>query len=557
MGRYSATTSRPRPWWRSPVAIGGLTVVLAAGATVGIAQMVAGQESPNGATSAAPDPTSTSTDLDSDTVLAGEDATPAEPTAGPGCAQLDALTVAAAPGIVPVLEQAAPEACIDLEIVPSTASVGATSMRNGEVDAWVPDSREYALAAGVDLAAGSPSLAWSPVVMVADTATAAELAVEGVSWGRMMADGGALGARPVSMPGPDSGIGMSVADKFAATAAGALGGNRYLSLSSAAATLSTVQRFDATTSAAAVPAGSVHIVEAREVTASTGTILVPADGVPVLEYPWVVLNPTEATERLREALATSPAAIAARAEAGLLEPGTAAYTSADGTVASTVPVRDINGLPAVFALAGSGNKNGNSLVLLDVSGSMNQQTPEGTLLTTVTSSSSVLLRALDDGTKVGLWEFSYLLDGVNHHREIVASAPLSSNRDVRVGALGAVRTFPDGGTALYSSTVDAVAHVQANWDPDRVNLVLALTDGREEDAPGTLDLSAAIAALQAANDPQRPVSLMMFGYGEADIAAMQELVDANGGSGGVFPITNSAQVLGAFAEAVGASLIFP
>ena len=123
--------------------------------------------------------------------------------------------------------------------------------------------------------------------------------------------------------------------------------------------------------------------------------------------------------------------------------------------------------------------------------------------------------------------------------------------------MATTQTLPDGGTALNTSVVDAVAHVRETWDPDRANLVMIFTDGRDEDAPGTLDLASSIAALQAGADPARPVQLAIFGYGAADTAALQQMVDANGGEGGVYPIASSAQVLGAFAEAVGDGLIFP
>lgn len=144
----------------------------------------------------------------------------------------------------------------------------------------------------------------------------------------------------------------------------------------------------------------------------------------------------------------------ARAEAGLLDPGTASVTLADGTLAATVPLANVGGVPAIFALAGEGNRNGNAIAVVDVSGSMGQTTPDGAkLIDTVKGSMIVMVQALNPGTKVGLWEFSYQLAGDAHHREIVPAGELSTTRDLLVGALSAMREDPDGGTALNSTVM--------------------------------------------------------------------------------------------------------
>ena len=71
-----------------------------------------------------------------------------------------------------------------------------------------------------------------------------------------------------------------------------------------------------------------------------------------------------------------------------------------------------------------------------------------------------------------------------------------------------------------------------------------------------LDLPTLLTQIQATADPNRPVALVMFGYGEADAAAMTQIVTANGEHGGVYPIADSRQIAGAFATAIGETLEF-
>ena len=525
-------------------------MLIAAGATVGVASLVSGvgTNNPNSSASTSAEGQETGgAAATNETAATGEAQT---------CASVDSVRIAAAEAIVPVLENVAKQACVELVLTETTATSGAAALAAGTVDVWIPDSREYGIAAGIEIAAAAPSTAWSPIVMAADPATAASISAAGpLAWGSIVAGQGTVAGMKVEIQEHADGVAMSIADKFAAASTAATG-DRFLGLSSAAVTLSKITPLAAGGESAPIPAGTVRIVEERLVTDETGTLLTPLDGLPVLEYPWIATTTVTGADRLLAAL-TSPEATEARTDAGLLDPNTASFPLADGTAAAMVPLTNIAGTPAIFSIAGEGNRNGNAIAVVDVSGSMGQTTPEGTtLIESVRGSMIVMVQALNPGTKVGLWEFSYQISGDAHHREIVPAGELSTTRDLLVGALSAMREDPDGGTALNSTVMSAYQQAQANWDPERVNMVLIFTDGRDEDAPGTLDLPTLLTQIQATADPNRPVALVMFGYGEADTAAMTQIVTANGEHGGVYPIADSRQIAGAFATAIGETLEF-
>ena len=139
---------------------------------------------------------------------------------------------------------------------------------------------------------------------------------------------------------------------------------------------------------------------------------------------------------------------------------------------------------------------------------------------------------LPPGSEVGLWEFATKLVGRSDHRELVPLGPLDGpdgGADRRAAlALGVagLQQIVDGGTGLYDTTLAAVRAVRRGWDPDRVNSVVLLTDGRNDDTDG-IDLPTLLAQLRAENDPQRPVPVISLVYGpDADAAALRAISDA-------------------------------
>lgn len=470
------------------------------------------------------------------------------------CERVEPLHVAAAAAVVPLLEGLADQACVDLTVDVTDGVTGAAELHAGEIDAWVADSREYGLAAGLEAAAAAPSTAWSPVVLAAAPATASAIDPAALSWASLIQSPGQLAGRPVSVAEDASGIQVSVTSLFSGIAASATG-DTTAAVAVAGNALAHLGRFSAAEGSSAVGPDTLRITEARNVVAGDA-ILAPAPGVPVLEYPWLGDTASPAAARLLAALGT-PEATALRADLGLIDPNQSSYTLPSGAQVAAIPATDLSRARTAFVLAGQGNLPAHTLAIVDVSGSMSAPTPEGTLLDTVKQGFTVVLSTLAAETSIGIWQFSYDPDGGAHHREVTPFMLVGDGRDTMLGAAATVQVDEDGGTALYTTVVDAVRTVRDQWKPDYVNKVLLFTDGRNEDAPGTLDLANALATLTAEADPEHPVSLVMFAAGDADVPALQQLVAANDGEGGVYPISSPAQVVGAITTSIGDELVFP
>ena len=69
-------------------------------------------------------------------------------------------------------------------------------------------------------------------------------------------------------------------------------------------------------------------------------------------------------------------------------------------------------------------------------------------------------------------------------------------------------------------------------------------------AAGVLGLTA---TANAQNYPNRPIQLIMLGYGAADIKAMNALTSTVGGS--VYHIDSPTQIVGAFVDAISHSVL--
>jgi Ca-activated chloride channel family protein len=87
----------------------------------------------------------------------------------------------------------------------------------------------------------------------------------------------------------------------------------------------------------------------------------------------------------------------------------------------------------------------------------------------------------------------------------------------------------DGGTGLYDTVHDAYLAMQEAWRPDAQNLLVVITDGRNEDDVG-LDLSGLIEALGQAARPDEPLPIIAIAVGpQADAAALEAITEVTGG----------------------------
>ncbi|MFG2036896.1 substrate-binding and VWA domain-containing protein [Dactylosporangium sp. NPDC048998] len=171
-------------------------------------------------------------------------------------------------------------------------------------------------------------------------------------------------------------------------------------------------------------------------------------------------------------------------------------------------------------------KRAKVLLVLDVSGSMNYDTGNGHSrieLAKKAALQSLTLFAPDD--EVGLWTFSTEIAGASTpYTEQVPVGPLSSNRPQLQQMINGLSA--DGGTALYATTRAAQRKMAELADPNRINAVVVLTDGKNEYSKDS-DLDALVRDIDT-SDKEIPVRVFTIAYaGQADLGVLQRISAAS------------------------------
>ncbi|WP_424184155.1 substrate-binding domain-containing protein [Actinokineospora sp. G85] len=290
--------------------------------------------------------------------------------------------------------------------------------------------------------------------------------------------------------------------------------------------------------------------------------------VPSMDYPFTVL-PSAAQDKRDLALRFAGRLLD---ESSVRALGDAGFRAADGDVlrdrsidqrTSTEPAPrlDAPDTAAVDKLlnqwAGA-NRSSRTQVLLDVSGSMAEQVPgAGATRMQVTAKAAALgMTLFRPESKWGLWLFSTKLDGDRDHRELL---PIGLVKDhLGAGAkekVEAVEAVEGGATGLYDSVLAAYRSSRSNWEAGRINVVIVMTDGRNED-PGGISRSELLAELATLQDPNRPLPLVGVGIGpDVDEEELTAIAAATGGQ--AYTAADPAKISDVFYTALGKLLCLP
>jgi Ca-activated chloride channel family protein len=169
------------------------------------------------------------------------------------------------------------------------------------------------------------------------------------------------------------------------------------------------------------------------------------------------------------------------------------------------------------------------LLVMDVSGSMADPAGEGreTKLDLAVQAAVTALDEFRDDDEVGLRIFSTDLgpDGTDDFLDLVPVAPIGGQRDELRQRLEGL--FPVAGTPLYTVTRKSFDEMRDAADPDKINAVVLLTDGRNED-PNNSDLEGTLRALtEGLEGQQSPVRVFPIAYGrDADPAVLRRIAEA-------------------------------
>ncbi len=282
--------------------------------------------------------------------------------------------------------------------------------------------------------------------------------------------------------------------------------------------------------------------------------LYPAEGTLAFDYPAVPIETPESTESTTEAVQDlveafrTEAAVTALQDAGFRSPDGEAADSAgvtDGiqrSMPELMPDPEPEAVETALRQWAALSIDMRMLPVIDVSGSMwETEGDERPAIEVVRDANLAALDLLPPTSELGLWVFSTDEDPPNHWRELVDIGPLTEELEggTRLDLLiEESQALPEseeqGWTALYDTAWAAFQEVKENYDPNRVNSVVLMTDGSDERAPEMapgMDLETLLTQLQAQHDPARPVLLITIGIGpDADMDALREISSATGAS---------------------------
>jgi Ca-activated chloride channel family protein len=176
----------------------------------------------------------------------------------------------------------------------------------------------------------------------------------------------------------------------------------------------------------------------------------------------------------------------------------------------------------------------NLLLVLDVSGSMKTAVAGAgkSRLALAKEAAGKTLRLFDDDARVGLWVFSTLENGSRDYRQVVSLGRLDeqmdggTRRETMISRINALRTNKD--TGLYDTTAAAHQAMLDNFEKGAKNIVVLMTDGKNDDPPGGLTLAQLTDKLRKA-PKDKPVQVVMVAYGDdTDFGVLAQISDLTG-----------------------------
>ena len=180
---------------------------------------------------------------------------------------------------------------------------------------------------------------------------------------------------------------------------------------------------------------------------------------------------------------------------------------------------------------GQNRKAARVLIVIDVSGSMGEPANGkggDSKLDLVKKAAVAALGEFKPDDDVGLWIFS---TGVSRQEptdylELVPISPIGPQREAMAAKINDL--VPTQGTPLYTVTKAADDQLVQTFDAQRINAVLLLTDGKNEDERNT-DLDGLLRSLRARNEGQvaNPVRVFPIAYGQdADLPTLKRIAEA-------------------------------
>lgn len=515
----AAERERARRRRRTRAVAAGATVVLVGGLGYGAYRYVGARDVPTAVPTVAARPTS--------------------------CAHPAKVRVAVAPAVAPVLGAVAaslarrPDApCAAFTVQADEPYAVAGSLAGaGRPDAWVTDSPVWLARAqavsGTTLTPGRPFASSSVLVAMKDD-TASALGTR-LGWADLLGASG--GSAPVRLPDPNR----------SAVARSALGA---ASTSLPSAAVQSLVAASAPTSGAGVTldglararSGSAVVSQAQLLAWNTAhpdqslSAVAPAEGAPALDYSLATVTTDPAKARLVAALGTY--LTSADSQKMLQDSG---FRTAAGAPKDPSPlygeIRDVGtadeaALDKLGPQWSAAARKTQTLLAVDVSGSMLERTDDGSRLAVVQQATVRALATVSPNAIASLWIYSlHVGSHADDFRQLTDYASLGETTSLKAldAAVTGLDSYVGGGSGLYDTIAATYDRARSVWRPGYTNTVVVVADGPNEDDYG-LSLDLLKKRLAAAKDPRRPVTLVVLGIGgRADAAAMRQVVAVTGG----------------------------
>jgi Ca-activated chloride channel homolog len=505
------------------------------------------------------------------------------------CERATTLKITATPAIAPAIQEITKRdidlGCVEVRVVAQGAPDAATAIAagTGELPAlWIPDSAIWARRAAQQ-AAGSgvdpPSLdereplATSPLVVVTARTHGARLGWpdDPVGWQALV-----TGTVPTTIGDPlatTEGLAtLQLVRGLLGNPDGTprpelVGAMLRVGRDTAPSIRAAYDRLSSAGEPLAFTATEQSVIAHNRGGDTAAVAVYPREGTIALEYPLVRVTPPEQPAELTEAVEHVERAL--RTPEALKTLQAAGFRSPDGELAKTINASAgvTTGRPAllpppppeqateVLRTWSAVTLDARMLVVIDVSGSMDASAGNGqTRIELARDASLTALALFPDTSVIGLWAFSVGQAPPADWVQLVPIGPLSeqlgggTRRQAMQTAAQALPGRTDGGTALNDTVLAAFRAVRDGYDPGKVNSVVLLTDGRDEDADG-IDTATLLQTLRAERDPATPVPIITVGMGpEVDFEALEEISAATGGK--AYLTRDPADIRGVFLDAL-------
>ncbi|XVX20716.1 substrate-binding domain-containing protein [Actinomycetota bacterium] len=423
-------------------------------------------------------------------------------------------------------------------------------------DVWVPDSSIWTdkanSGASKEKWGDGPSLATSPVMVAASPYNVAKSSEQRPSWPTLL--GG--GSQAVRMADPERDAASRLA-LFAATAARGQSAADQLKAGAGAIFLSRAEahgQLELLTNYTANPTKSPSFPASEQAIAAYNKDhgdkklggYVPLGGTAALDYPWIAsthLTPEgSAIARAVQAEMASDATRKHLKEAGFRREATDAGPTFEGSTGgafTAITALKPSQREAAVKQWQSVKKDMRMLAVIDVSGSMKQPVTESaSRMQVAQGAASSALKILPAGSQIGGWAFSTHKDGKRKDwvemtpvRQLDAPVGKGNQRDALLKSVATMPKLIGGDTGLFDTTLAAWRHMHGSFDPNYINSVVIMTDGKNDDPDGGITLAKLLETIKSEGDPERPVKVITIGIGaNTDPASAAAVAKATGGS---------------------------